>query len=321
MYSSKCSIILILNILEQYSDKDHILNSTKMIELLKKEYEFDIDRKSIRNNVSHLKEIGYDISDFEDNGKGYFLNERKFEPSELTMLIDAVASSKFIPTKETNELINKLQSLQSKYNQKIVKDVGIHKSNTKTLNKDIFLNLEILQEAIIKKKKVAFKYCTYDLNKNLVPRSDKKYVRSPYSIACANENYYLICNYDKFEELSNYRIDLMKDIEMLGETAKPLPLNYDIEKHINKSIYMYRGESQKIKLLCNNFILKDVIEKFGDNVSLKKQDENQFIATIDVNITGVEFWIMQYLKHCKVLEPKELKDTIKENLENYLKEL
>ncbi len=79
MYSSKSSIILILNILEQYSDKDHILNSTKMIELLKKEYDFEIDRKSIRNNVSCLKELDYDISDFEDNGKGYFLVERKFE--------------------------------------------------------------------------------------------------------------------------------------------------------------------------------------------------------------------------------------------------
>ncbi len=321
MYSSKSSIILILNILEQYSDKDHILNSTKMIELLKKEYDFEIDRKSIRNNVSCLKELNYDISDFEENGKGYFLVERKFEPSEVTMLIDAIASSKFIPTKETNELIEKLQSLQSKYSQKIVKDVGIHKSNTKTLNKDIFLNLEIIQEAIISKKKVAFKYCTYDFNKNLVPRHEEKYVRSPYSITCANENYYLICNYEKFEELSNYRIDLIKDIEILNESAKPLPLNYNLENHINKSIYMYRGKSQKIRLLCNNYILKDVIEKFGDNVSLKKQDDNQFIATIDVNITGVEFWIMQYLKYCKVLEPKELKDSIKENLENYLKEL
>lgn len=314
MLSTKSSILCILEILQKYSDENHVLNATEIQKYLKKDYDLQMERKSIYRNISYLCEFGYQISIFEENRKGFYLAERLFENSEITLLVDAVASSKFIPVKETNELIRKLESLQSVHNSKLLTNSKLLKSNTKTLNRDIFYNIEILQEAINTKKKVQFTYCTYNFRKQLVPRRDEKYTINPYAIFCGNENYYLVCNYDKYDNLSNYRIDFIKDIEILDETAKVKAKNIDLEKYVQKSIYMFGSEIDKIELVCDNVILKDVIDKFGDNVVIKEHNENKFRAIINSSTDGIEFWVMQYLNYCEVLEPLDLRNSIKENL-------
>ncbi len=318
MVTSKSSILCILKILENYSDEDNILNATDIQKYAQKDYDLKLERKSIYRNISFLCEFGYDISIFEENKKGFFLRDRFFENSEIDLLIDAVASSKFIHTKATKELIKKLDVFKSKSGNKGASGVEIIKFNTKTPNKDIFLNIEVINEAIKYKKKIRFTYCTYNLKKELVPRKLEKYIINPYSVVCANENYYLICNNDKFQDISNYRIDFIKDIEILDEKQKPKPKELNFEKHIQKSIYMFSGEIEKIELLCSYKILKDVIDKFGDLAELKEHNEDKFKVTIKANVDGVEFWVMQYLNFCEVVSPISLKETIRCNLLNNL---
>ncbi len=315
MISSKLNILCIFEILKKYSDENHILNSNDIKRFLHNDYDLELDRKAIYRNISYLIEFGYDISVFDENKKGFYLRERTFENSEVIMLIDAIASSKFISNKETRELISKLLSHQTIYTQKSINELCVVKSNTKTLNRDVFYSIEVIQEAIKKNKKIAFTYCTYDLNKKLIARRQEKYVVNPYNIICANENYYLICNYDKYDNLSNYRMDFIRDIEILEESIKKICKSLEIEKYINSSVYMFGGEEKKVKLRCDNIILKDIIDKFGEKVVLKPEGNNQFIATLDINIKGIEFWIMQYSNYCEVINPLILRKRIKENLE------
>ena len=50
----------------------------------------------------------------------------------------------------------------------------------------------------------------------------------------ANEGkYYLICNYDKYDNLSNYRIDRMTEIEILDEKVKDKSLVKGMEHGLN----------------------------------------------------------------------------------------
>lgn len=54
--------MLILEILTQYSDMEHRLTQQEIINLLKANYGMECDRRSVRNNIVYLKELGYDIS-------------------------------------------------------------------------------------------------------------------------------------------------------------------------------------------------------------------------------------------------------------------
>ncbi|MDY5797970.1 MAG: WYL domain-containing protein, partial [Eubacteriales bacterium] len=64
---------------------------------MKAVYSLEVDRRTVYSSVDLLKELGYDISDYKDNGVGYYLRERDFETSEIRLLMDAVYSYQAIP--------------------------------------------------------------------------------------------------------------------------------------------------------------------------------------------------------------------------------
>ena len=78
--------ILILDILREYTDEKHSLTQQEIIRLLDKNYGMTCDRRSVKNNILSLKELGYDIS----MDKGYRLLSREFDDAELRILIDSV---------------------------------------------------------------------------------------------------------------------------------------------------------------------------------------------------------------------------------------
>ena len=75
-----------------------------------------------------------------------------------------------------------------------------------------FYTIDVLDEAISKGKKVSFIYNSYGTDKKLHPKREREYVINPYQMVATNGRYYLICNYDKYDTLSNYRIDRITGI-------------------------------------------------------------------------------------------------------------
>mgnify|MGYP002523023596 CR=1 FL=1 len=103
--------MLILEILQRYSDENHALTQQEIIRLLKQNYDMECDRRSVKNNILSLQEMGYDIS----MEKGYSLMSRDFDDSELRILIDSVLFSKSISSRQAKGLIDKLSAHSSNY--------------------------------------------------------------------------------------------------------------------------------------------------------------------------------------------------------------
>ena len=168
--TNRANTICLLEILKEYSDADHIMQMQEIIAKMKAVYSLEVDRRTVYSSVDLLKELGYDISDYKDNGVGYYLRERDFETSEIRLLMDAVYSYQAIPTSQTEKLIAKLQKLLNSHERKQYRSLKIVKTDRKTRNAEVFLNIEILDEAIQRKNKVKFTYLDYGLDKNLKPR-------------------------------------------------------------------------------------------------------------------------------------------------------
>ena len=334
MYTAQPKNMLIMNILEilkKHSDENHRLNQKEIIDLLDSEYDMKVDRKAIKRNLMNLLDFGYELEYTETirtNKKGeqealysdWYL-VRDFTDAELRLLIDSLLFSKHIPYSQCKELIEKLEGLSNKYFKAKVKHIR-NLPEKMPNNKQIFYVIEILDEAISKGKKVEFCYNDFGTDKKLHPRMSsngkpRRYIINPYQMAATNGRYYLIANYDKYDNISHYRVDRISDIVILDEPSKKqkdLREAINLPKHMAEHIYMFSGESTRVAMRIEKFLVGDVIDWFGKDVIFHNETETSVDVSVAANLQAMRYWAMQYANHVKVLRPEKLSEEIKEDL-------
>lgn len=341
----KLLIMNILDILKRYSDAEHRLSQKDIADILKKEYEMTADRKAVRRNLMNLMECGYNIEYSEtvrmvtnrktgESEESYiwsdFYLEREFTDSELRLLIDSLLFSRHIPYRQCKELVDKLERLSNTYFRSRTRHIA-KMPEDKGDNKQLFLNIELLDEAISKKKKVSFHYTEYGTDKklHLRKREDgtvREYIISPYQMAAKEGKYYLICNYDKFDDVSNYRIDRIVDIRILKEPVKPFETlkqsggrNLDLAAYMREHPYMYSSENLRVKFRISKAMISDIIDTFGSDVRFSDEDEKSVVVSTVTNEKSMEQYAKNYSPDVVVLEPESLREKIRVDLEQALK--
>ncbi len=223
MANKSTNRLCVLNILKEWSDQDHPLSMQEIRDLLIREYDKILDRRTVYSVMDDLIEMGYDISSYAENRKGYYLREREFTTPEIRLLIDAIYSCEYISERQTKELLEKLRGTMSVYDRSRYSYSNIILKDKKSPNPQVFLNIEILDQAIDQQRKISFVYLDYDYDKKLKPRREELYVANPYSMICESEHYYLVMISEGHTEPSFYRIDMMKDIKILDEPMNLSP--------------------------------------------------------------------------------------------------
>jgi hypothetical protein len=307
--------MLILEILKEYSDQEHRLTQQEIIRLLKSNYDMVCDRRSVKNNVVCLRELGYEIS-MED---GYYLLEREFDDVELRMLIDSVLFAKFLTQKQAKTLIEKLKSIGNKYFSAKVNHIINLPELRHGYNKQLMYVLDTINEAISQHKKISFVYNQYGSDFKLHPKREEKYIVNPYQMVVNNGFYYLIGNYDKYDDISHYRLDKMTCVEMLTEKVKQqnqvmgLEQGLNLPKHMAEHIYMFSGGSVTINMLVDETIIGELVDWFGnDFYVIKKRQNNQVLVRLRCNEQAFFYWTLQYGPYVEVLEPVSLRRKIAE---------
>ena len=118
MLTDKAITMCLLEILKEYSDEEHQLTMKEILSKMESNYGLRPDRRTIYSAKATLIDLGYDVSTYEDNGKGYCLRERDFEQSEVLLLADAVYSFPFISATQSKRLVDKLQKQLSTHQRK-----------------------------------------------------------------------------------------------------------------------------------------------------------------------------------------------------------
>ena len=316
--------MLILEILRQYTDENHSLTQQEIIKLLDKNYGMECDRRSVKSNILSLKEMGYDIS----MDKGYRLLSREFDDAELRILIDSVLFSKSISTRQAKGIIEKIRGLSSNYFNAKVSHVSNLPELGRTANKQAMYSLDIINDAIAEKKKIAFIYNNMGTDMKLHPRRESEYIVNPYQIVANNGRFYLIGNYDKYNNIAHYRIDRMTDVRMLQDKVKPmkqvegLEHGLDLPKHMAEHIYMFSGPSIPVKFLTTSDMVSELDDWFGRDMKILEENDGTILVRVICNRTAIKFWALQYGPYVEVVEPadlrEELRDDIKEMAKKYM---
>ena len=304
--------IQILNILKEYSDDEHRLTQQEILRLLEEEYGTNCDRRTVKTNVEDLVAAGYGIV-YEN---GYYLRTREFEDAELRMLMDSVLFSKGISQNQAKKLLAKLKKLGNRYFEPNISHVSGLSEKQYSLNKQVIYNLDALDRAIGKKKKIQFIYNHFDTDLNLRPRRDEPFIMNPYHIVASNGRYYLIGNIDKFDNVAHYRVDRMKDVEVLDEQVKPmkevkgLENGLDLPKHMAEHIYMFSGESVPVRFRVSRVKLDDVVDWFGRDIIIVSKTEDDLVIRVMCNKKAFYYWALQYGDFVEVLKPESLREEL-----------
>ncbi len=308
--------MLILEILRTYTDENHSLTQQDIIKLLEKNYAMPCDRRSVKNNILSLKEMGYDIS----MEKGYRLLSREFDESELRILIDSVLFSKSISTKQAKGLIEKLRGMASNYFKAKVSHVSNLPELHRTINKQAIYALDSINDAIAERKKISFIYNNIGIDFKLHPRRDREYIVNPYQIVANNGRFYLIGNYDKYDNVAHFRIDRMTEVKMLDDDAKPmkevpeLSKGLNLPKHMAEHIYMFSGDSVKVVLHTTADMMNELSDWFGNDFRLYRLDNDKIEVVVECNEKAMFFWALQYGPYVEVISPKALRSKLSETI-------
>ena len=109
---------------------------------------------------------------------------------------------------------------------------------------------------------------------------------------------------------------MIKNIEITDDKIKPLPKDFDLSEYSNSLVYMYDGNSEDIEIICDNFMISEVIDRFGINVRVSKFNEKRFVIRLNAPPSGLKFWALQYLPYCEIIKPLWLREEIKDCIKN-----
>ena len=59
--NKKSSILLVLKVLEEYTDEEHYLTQQEIADKIYQVYDIELERKSVGSSLSMLEELDYDI--------------------------------------------------------------------------------------------------------------------------------------------------------------------------------------------------------------------------------------------------------------------
>lgn len=314
---SKLKILYLKEILEKYSDEEHVLNAADIAGYLE-EYGIECERKSIYKDIEILLDYGMDVIKT-TKPKGYFLGSREFEPAEIRLISDAVQAANFVSKKKTLQLLEKTDRFASTYQAKRLRKQVFIDNRNKCRNEEIFYNIDSLDDAIKSERKVKLIYTRRKLDNKFTASNEKKeFVLSPYALIWSNDHYYLVANNEKYDNLMNMRIDRIRNVEVLDSPSRHFSevseykRSFDSADYVSKTFNMFSGHPECIELHCRTEILEEMLDRFGEKVSIKKSDEGWFYVHDEVFINdGFVSWVMQFGDSIEVIYPKELREMIK----------
>lgn len=315
--NQKLKILYLLKILWENTDEENAMTLKDIIAELDR-YGIPSERKSIYDDIDTLRFFGVDVVSRRTRTTEYFIASRIFELPELKLLVDAVQCSKFITYKKSEELIKKISSFTSRHRAKLLQRQVYVADRVKTMNENIYYNVDRIYLAIAQNKQISFRYFEYTIDKEKKFRKNgEKYITSPYALSWDNENYYLITFSEKYQDFTHYRVDKMSDIEITEQPRIVLPNNeeFNIAEYSKKVFYMFGGEEKTVEMQFDNSLVNVVIDRFGQNVYLGKADESSFIMRAEVIVSPTFFsWVFQFGNKVKIIDPEEVAQKYKEYL-------
>ena len=317
--NQKKKLTTLRSILLERTDHSHPMTMPEIISALAA-YDISAERKSVYNDIEILKELGVDIKTVRGKSTGYYVASREFELPELKLLADAVRSSKFIPEKQSGELIKKLSSLAGIHDRKALNRAIFVSNRAKVINSEVYKTVDCIHEAIENNSDITFFYFNWTAEKEKVLRNNgNRYRVSPWALVWDDSNYYLVAFDTEKQGIRHYRVDKMLDAQIteFPRQGKEQFDEYDIASYSSAVFGMFGGKPQRVTLKCENSLANVIIDRFGRDVVILNDGES-FRVHVNVVPSDVFFgWVASFGGDADIIAPEDVKKKYNMLLNNF----
>ncbi|MBQ5988714.1 MAG: WYL domain-containing protein [Oscillospiraceae bacterium] len=306
-------ILSILEVLRKHSDSEHTLTQKQIGNYIKAETGESLDRETIKRNLRKLLDSQLPVEALKEEPSitGLYY-DHDFTDGELCLLINSVLFTDGLSKKHRKDLIKRIEALTDKYFHSYVSKVDLNVYEN-VRNSEIFLNLEIISEAIAKKKQISF----------IKTDNNKTYEVSPYQFVFHSGHQYLLCHYPEHDDpISHFRIDRLKKCEVMDVPAKQIRDLKGFESGIQLSDYvrehpnMWGGEAINITFRCEKYLRNHLVEQFGTEINIEETDDDMLLVRLKASELAMFHWGLQYLDSVEILSPESLRSKLKAALKD-----
>jgi predicted DNA-binding transcriptional regulator YafY len=306
MTTQKSRLLTLLDYLNRETDEEHPVTVTEIIRRLNAEG-FTATRKTIAGDIDTLLAHGVDVVCNKSRQNQYFIGDRQFELPELTLLVDAVQAAKFVSVGHSKTLIGKLSSLASVHqSDRLNRQLYVDK-HPKATGEHTLIAVDLIHAAIGGGRKITFQYYEYTPTKRkALKHGGKTYRFSPYALLWKNDSYYVLGYCDSHGKIVKFRVDRMANPQETEELAVPKPTGFKVEEYAKSVFQMYDEEIRTVTLLCENGLMKSIIDQFGSAVKTAVADKDHFTAEVEVSVSPTFFgWIVGFGGRIRLISPED----------------
>ena len=307
----KALSLCILRVLEQHAGKAEPLSTRQIIEYLKDDFGMIAERKAVGRNLLLLQEMGFSLSTYQDNGKGYYLKSADdavlsgdvhvHDPEALDAFLRAPRSVR------TERTVARLQDPV---------EIFVADADKRPQPKGLFETLDLLKTAIETRVQVTFRYRV--VRPDGTASDDAPFTVSPYALFFAEGYYYAIVSVTGYGRLLHYRCDLMEQLQITETPARALDTlvecrdGLDVKAYIDRTIYQ-TDVKETHTLLCAEHLAGSLVDTFGDAVRMHAEGASIW-AEVDAPWELIRRFLGANLKHATLLAPAWRRAQVREEL-------
>ncbi|NGM18187.1 WYL domain-containing protein [Eggerthellaceae bacterium zg-887] len=317
----KLKLLYLMKLFGEETDEVHGVTMNRILEYLS-ERGISAERKSVYRDIHTLREFGFDVRVFHRLPDEYALANRLFTLSEIMLMIDAVQGSQFLTKKTSDHLVKTLKTFASKHDRKgLDKAVHVHR-RVKSQNDSALSNVDVIQQALTQKRKVRFRYFSYDGNKQKALRHEGRwYEETPVQVVFSEGRYYLVAYNEKHESFVHYRVDRMIDVEAseAPRVRNEAVASYNVRELEDRAFGMYAGEAVPVTFSVDESLMDVVVDRFGkDVVTAKLPDGRASVHTTVLRSPVFYGWLAQLGDKVTIEIPQWLAEDYQQHLRDIL---